>query len=424
MKIVKLGMPLVLVAALAACSGNTAESGGKTTITFSYLWSGPEGEAIEKLIAGFNAGQNKIMVKGVSSPDTQKQLASMSSANGTFDISDNFGNTVGSWAAKGILAPLDDLLKAQGVDTSAFAPAAMDQMRYKGQTYALPIAVHTFQLVYNKKLLDAAGVEPPKTTDDLAAAIPKLTKTDGKGAITQLGLGDPNLPTSLTTLGYAFGGNWDGTDPANPAPTPGDPGNLAALKFWQDNITKKYGADKVSAFKAGWGQYMSAQDPFYSGKVAMVIDGEWQAVSIPKNAPTLEWGVSPIPVARPDLDGTTQLTASTLFIPANSKHRQEATTFMKYVVSETAARELSLALGNLPARTGMAEDPAYAKIANFDAWLRAMKSPKVRSLSSAPYAAEYATDLASAFDSAARGTATPEEAMAKVAGRASGYARG
>ncbi|SEG96596.1 multiple sugar transport system substrate-binding protein [Nonomuraea solani] len=419
MKIAQLGMPLVLMAALTACSGDAAESDGKTTITFSYLWSGPEGEAIEKLIAGFNGSQDKIVVKGVSSPDTQKQLASMSSANGTFDISDHFGNTVGSWAAKGILAPLDDLLEQQGVDTAAFAPAAMDQMRHKGRTYALPIAVHTFQLVYNKKLLDAAGVEPPTTMDELAAAIPKLTETDGKGAITRLGLGNADLPTSLTTLGYAFGGAWDGT-----GPTPGDPGNLAALKFWQDNITNKYGADKVSAFKAGWGQYMSAQDPFYTGRVAMVIDGEWQAVSIPKNAPGLEWGVSPIPVARPDLDGTTQLTASTLFIPANSKHRQEAAAFMKYLVSESAARELSLALGNLPARTGLADDPAYAKIPNFGSWLKAMKSPKVRSLSSAPYAAEYAADLASAFDSVVRATATPEEAMAKVAGRAAGYAKG
>jgi multiple sugar transport system substrate-binding protein len=422
--VVKLGMPLVLVAALAACSGNAADPGGKTTITFSYLWSGPEGAAIEKLIAGFNAGQNAIVVKGVSSPDTQKQLASMSSANGTFDISDHFGNTVGSWAAKGILTPLDDLLKEQGVDTGAFAPAAMEQMRHKGQTYALPIAVHTFQLLYNKKLLAEAGIEPPKTMDELAAAVPKLTKTDGKGAITQLGLGWSDLPTSLTTLGYAFGGTWDGTDPASPSPTPAEPGNLAALTFWQDNITKKYGADQVSTFKAGWGQYMSAQDPFYTGKLAMVIDGEWQAVSIPKNAPGLEWGVSPIPVARPDLAGATQLTASTLFIPANSKHRKEAAAFMKYMVSETAARDLSLALGNLPARTGLADDPAFAKIANFDAWLQAMKSPKVRSLSSAPYAAEYTADLAGAFDSVNRGTASPQEAMAKVAGRAASYAKG
>ncbi|MBE1593838.1 carbohydrate ABC transporter permease [Nonomuraea angiospora] len=47
MEIAKVGMPLVLVAALAACSGDAAESGGRTTITFSCLWSGPEGEAIE-----------------------------------------------------------------------------------------------------------------------------------------------------------------------------------------------------------------------------------------------------------------------------------------------------------------------------------------------------------------------------------------
>lgn len=420
MKIVKLGMPLLMVAAMAGCSGG-GEPAGKTTITFSYLWSGTEAEALEKIISEFNAGQDKIVVKGVSSPDSQKQLASMSSASGTFDISDNFGNAVGSWAAKGILAPLDDLLK--DVDTGAFAPAAMNQMRYRGKTYALPISVHTFQLLYNKKLLDEAGVKPPTTTEELAAAIGKLTKTDDKGAITQLGLGNPSLPNSLTTLGYAFGGTWDGTDPAAPAPTPADPGNLAALTFWQDTITKKYGADKVAAFTAGWGQYMSAQDPFYAGKVAMVIDGEWQAVSIPKNAPELEWGVTAIPVARPDLAGATQLTASTLFIPANSKHKQEAAVFLKHLVGEKAMRDFNLALGNLPARTAMAGDPAFARIPNFTAWMEAMKSPKVRSLASAPYAAEYATDLGSAFDSVARGGATPQEAMAKVADRGKNYAR-
>ena len=413
----------VLSLALASCSGstNTASSGGKTTISFSYLWGGPEGAAAEKIISEFNSSQSKIVVKGVSNPDMQKQLASMSSSSGSFDVSDNFGNNVGTWASKGVLAPLDDLLKTAGADTSDFVPSAMNQIKYNGKIYALPIAVHTMQLVYNKKLLQAAGVTPPKTTDELATAIAKLTKVDASGNITQLGLGNPDQSTSLTTLGYAFGGTWDGSSTTAPTPTPAEPGNVAALKFWQDNITNKYGPAKVTKFTAGWGQYMSPQDPFYTGKVAMVIEGEWQAVSIPKNAPKLQWGVAPIPVANSSLDGTTQLTASTLFIPANSQHKAEAATFLKYMTDKQAMLEFTKALGNLPARTSLLADPTYAAIPHMSAWLESLKSPNVKSLASAPYSAQYSTDLASAFDSVSRGTAAPQQAMDKVANQAKSY---
>ena len=414
----------VVSLALAGCSGSTktaATSGGKTTITFSYLWGGPEAVALEKIIGQFNSSQDKIVVKGVSNPDMQKQLASMSSSSGSFDISDNFGNSVGTWASKGVLAPLDDLLKSEGADTSDFVPAAMNQMRYQGKTYALPIALHTMQLVYNKKLLQAAGVTPPKTTDELATAIAKLTKVDASGNITQLGLGNPDMSTSLTTLGYAFGGTWDGADASAPTPTPAEQGNLAAVKFWQDNLTNKYGVDKVAKFTAGWGQYMSAQDPFYTGKVAMVIEGEWQAVSIPKTAPNLQWGVASIPVANSSLDGTTQLTASTLFIPANSQHKAQAATFLKYMTGKQAMLDFTMALGNLPARTSLLADPKYSAIPQMSAWLESLRSPNVKSLASTPYSAQYATDLASAFGTAARGTTTPEQAMQKVTDQAKRY---
>ena len=414
----------VVSLALAGCGGSTktaATSGGKTTITFSYLWGGPEAVALEKIIGQFNSSQDKIVVKGVSNPDMQKQLASMSSSSGSFDISDNFGNSVGTWASKGVLAPLDDLLKSEGADTSDFVPAAMNQMRYQGKTYALPIALHTMQLVYNKKLLQAAGVTPPKTTDELATAIAKLTKVDASGNITQLGLGNPDMSTSLTTLGYAFGGTWDGADASAPTPTPAEQGNLAAVKFWQDNLTNKYGVDKVAKFTAGWGQYMSAQDPFYTGKVAMVIEGEWQAVSIPKTAPNLQWGVASIPVANSSLDGTTQLTASTLFIPANSQHKAQAATFLKYMTGKQAMLDFTMALGNLPARTSLLADPKYSAIPQMSAWLESLRSPNVKSLASTPYSAQYATDLASAFGTAARGTTTPEQAMQKVTDQAKRY---
>ena len=422
-----ISITVVAALAVAGCSASQSSQATKvsaTNITFSYLWggNGPESKALDLVIGDFNKSQSAIHVVGVSSPDFQKQLTSMSSGNGSFDISDNFGSTVGSWAAKGILAPLDASLAENKVNLSDFAPSAMNQMSYQGKIYALPIAVHTQELLYNKDLLSAAGVQPPKTIDEFASAIGKLTKTDAKGKITQLGLGVADAPTVMTLLGQAFGGAWDGTDNKTPSPT--DANNIKALDWYTQHVTKKYGASNIAAFRSGLGQYMSAQDPFYLGKEAMVIDGEWQAVNIPKVAPNLHWGVIEIPAFSPQLARTTQVSTSILFIPSNSKHKKEAAAFLAYMMGDKAMTDFTLALGNLPSKISLLTNPAYASIPNFDVWLNNLASPNAKSLASTPYSAQYSTDLGTAFDSVLRGVATPTEAMKSVAKKATSYNAG
>lgn len=407
----------VAVATLVGCAAPQAEN-GKTTVTFSYLWAGAEAEAIEVIIDDFNASQSEIEVVGISSPDFQKQLTSLSSSQGSFDISDHFGNAVGSWASKGILEPLDDYIAAEGIEIDDFVPAAIEQMTFEDKIYSLPIAVHSFQLLYNKTLLAEAGVEVPTTMDELAAAITALTKQDADGTITQLGLGDPSPSTTLTTLGYVFGGDWD----KGGQPSPTEPGNIEALTWYQESITNKFGADNIATFTSGLGEYMSAQDPFYIGKTAMVIDGEWRALNIPNTAPDLDWGVTSIPYVTTDLADTTQLTASTLFIPANAKNKEAAGTFLAYLVSDEGMTAFSLALGNLPGKTTLLDSPAYDEIENFSVWLDALKSDNVFALSSKPYSAEYSTDLGIAFDEIIRGANSPQAAMEAVLERSSGYA--
>lgn len=412
---------LTTVAALTlgGCAAGDGGADGPTEITFSYLWGGEEAKALEEIIADFNSSQDDIVVKGVSSPDTQKQLTSMSSSKGAFDISDNFGNTVGAWASKGILEPLDDAIAKEKIDVDDFVPSAMEQMTYDGKVYSLPIAIHSFQLLYNKKLLADAGIQPPTTMDELAAAIKKLTVVDGSGKITQLGLGSANDSTTLTTLGYAFGGSWDGKN----GPTPADPANLEALQWYQDNVIEPVGADAMATFVSGQGEYLSAQDPFFSGKVAMIIDGEWRSASAAKVAPDFEWGVTAIPAVSTELADSTQVTASTLFIPANSKHKEEAATFLAYLVSKEPMEKFAVALGNLPGRTSLADSSAFADLQDFGVWAAAASSPNAHSLSSMPYSAEYATDLATAFDEVVRLTATPKEAIATVEERMANYSK-
>src|SRR4029079_16565482 len=105
-----------LGAMMSLAGGLGVQAQEKTEITFSYLWGGAEGQALEQIITDFNASQDKIVVKGVSSPDMTKQLASMSSAKGAFDVSDNFASNIASWSNQGILLPLNEF----NIDTSDF----------------------------------------------------------------------------------------------------------------------------------------------------------------------------------------------------------------------------------------------------------------------------------------------------------------
>jgi multiple sugar transport system substrate-binding protein len=411
--------PPVATGSPATATGSPATTtaspaGEAVTLNFPYLWGGPEGEALQAVIAKFNSSQTAIVVKGVSSPDFQKQLTDMSAPNG-FDISDNFGSTVGSWASTGILEPLDTCLA--GYDLADFVPAALKDNQFEGKTYALPIAVHTQLLLYNKKLFTDAGIAaPPKTVTELKDAIAKLTKVEASGDITQLGMRGPDY----INLAYVFGGDWfDATG----TPTPDNAGNLAAQHFWVDNVVQKYGTDKVQKFESGYGEYASAQNPFYTGSVAMVVDGEWQPIFIGQYAPALEWGVVPVPYPddQPALAGGGQLTSSMFFIPANAAHKAEACTFLKYLVSPEAMTQFSRALGNLPARTSLLADPAYADIPQFSAWLDSLKSANLKTLASLPITAEYTKDLADAFGLVNTLKQTPEDAMAAVKTKAANY---
>jgi multiple sugar transport system substrate-binding protein len=403
------GSQLAAGAALGSASltvsPSTMMAQDKSTIDFPYLWTGPEGEAMQAIVDAFNASQGEVEVNGVSNPDQQRQLAAMASSNG-FDISDSFDNMIGTWASNGVIQPLDEMISGAGYDTSDFIPSVLEKMMFDGQTYALPIAVHTTLLLHNTTLLDEASIEAPKTTTELAAAIEALTKVDGDGNIQQLGMNQPDF----VSFAYSFGGQW--IDAEN-QPTANHEGNIAALQFWMDNVLNTYGVDKVQRFQSGFGEYASPQNPFYTGKVAMVTDGEWQARFIQQYAPDLKWSAAmiPVPEDRPELEGTAAIASSIFFIPSNSSDTDAAWTFMEYVMSPEPMRDFTVALANLPTRQSLLEDPAYEEIPGMNHWLESLTSENLKSMPNVPWGQEYGTEITSAIDEVINLNKTPEEAL-------------
>ena len=79
------------------------------------------------------------------------------------------------------LQPLDDLMKAEKVDTKDYVDSLFNEYRQGDKSYALPFARSTPLFYYNKDLWKKAGLpeRAPKTWDELTKDfVPKL-----KGAI-------------------------------------------------------------------------------------------------------------------------------------------------------------------------------------------------------------------------------------------------
>ena len=82
-------------------------------------------------------------------------------------------STFTKYAEKGMLADLSpyytDDLKAD------ILPSALEAVTIDGKIYALPIEMETLGLFYNVDMLKEAGIEPPKTWDELYEAAKALT---------------------------------------------------------------------------------------------------------------------------------------------------------------------------------------------------------------------------------------------------------
>jgi multiple sugar transport system substrate-binding protein len=175
--------------------------------------------------------------------------------------------------------------------------------------------------------------------------------------------------------------------------------------------------------ESGYGEYASAQNPFYTGKVAMTLDGEWQPVFIKQYASNLDWGVAPIPYpdSQSSLAGATQLSSSMFFIPRNAPHKKQAWVFLKYLTGRDAMTQFTRALGNLPARKSLLGSSIYNDLPQFNAWLDSLKSPNLRIFASLPTTAQYQKDLSDEFQLIANLQDTPEAGMAKVKAKAASY---
>jgi ABC-type glycerol-3-phosphate transport system substrate-binding protein len=345
--------------ALAVLACSRPKRDGPVRLTYWEKWTGAEAAAMQAAVDAFNASQTRIRVDFVSMAQIDRKLIAATAGGAPPDLAGIWLPQIAAFADRDALLPLDPFIAADARRAAESAGRPFDPAtavpdflaRYvpvygtmgvvRGTVYALPITPSVVALHWNKRLFREAGLDPdkpPRTVAELDELARRLTRRHPEtGAITQLGF----LPQEPGWWMWAnplwFGGSFLDANGEISAGT--DPQNLAALG-WVESYTRTFGLDALQRFTSGFGSFGSPQSAFFTGKVAMVLQGVWLNNYIGQFAPGLDYGVAPWPAVDQPADAPfTVADADMIVIPRGAKHPEEAWEFIRYLSSANLRAE-------------------------------------------------------------------------------------
>jgi multiple sugar transport system substrate-binding protein len=365
---------------------------------------------------------NNVKVEVNTPVEDDKVIAALSGSDPPDVLVLGGPDAVSTWVNEGLLTPLDDLVAAHGIDLDDIYPAMLAQGRYQGKLYALPWGSDTYGLFWNKDLFEEAGLDPekpPETMEELAEVADKLTKVEADGTITQLGFVPDFSWSHFDQYVKLFGGYWfseDGTKVQLDTPA-----MIEAMK-WEQQFYTKYGTEEVLRFVSSTGEYSSPEHGFMSGKIAMMVDGEWMTGVnfIEGLKPDLWYGVAPIPYPadKPENAKTNVVGGTVALIPSGVKDKDAAAKLLAWMMTPEIVAEEMVANFNLPSSGEAAKDPRFHENEKFAVFMELANSPNATYHTFTAISAELLTELELIEEQVLHTGADPEpllkEAQAKL----------
>ncbi|HEX6499104.1 MAG TPA: extracellular solute-binding protein [Micromonosporaceae bacterium] len=278
--LVALGIAAVFVASAGCGSGNG--SGDKSGADFSAKPSGTLNAW------GFNnaddVGKSRLayaekQLSGVTIKidetgfDAQKFTTRVASGD-VPDVVQMDRQYVGTYAAQGLIMPLDKCFSANKVDPKErWYASVVGDVTYKGQVWAVPQFYQPPAILLNEAVLSAAGVQDSdidtSKPDVLLAAIKKMYKESG-GVPTTLGF-HPQATGQANLWVLGLGGKLVGD---NGKPTLDDPSNTYALDLLKKIMDAQGGYAKVKSFSDSFDTF-GAKNQFVQNQVGAETDAQW-----------------------------------------------------------------------------------------------------------------------------------------------------
>ncbi len=252
---------------------------------------------------------------------------------------------------KSIIMPLENLFPKEFYEK--FDPKAL--VTYKGHIYQIADRLgNHLALVYNKKLFKKAGLtKPPETISELIEYGKRLTvDLDGDGKIDQYGLvWNYTEPFWYVPFFAGYGGKiFD----KNNKPLLDSQAAVDAFQLMYD-LKNKY---KIIPPEC---DYDIADNKFYQGKAAMIINGDWSWGKY-LSSPNVEFGLARIPKVEktdkwcsPMVSATGYSVNSTL----TGKTLEATKKVLEFLTSEYAQKEFSKKFKAIPSLKSLQQSPEF-----------------------------------------------------------------
>jgi multiple sugar transport system substrate-binding protein len=413
---------IVSAVALLAFGPRSIDSPPTDRVIVNYWekWTGKEGEAIQEIVDDFNKteGLKKgIFVRCLCTSDPEQKTLVSTAGGVPPDIAGLYDLDITQFAARNALLPLDEMAAAHGINSSTYKKVFWDECHYNGTLYGIVVTGVNVGLYYNIDKFKAAGLDPakpPRTIAELDEYAKKMELLEPSGNIVVAGYLPMEPGWVINYTPYWFGGDW--WDQKNRRFNFLDPKVIEAFR-WAQSYSVRLGANAVSTYHSGVGNFDSPQNAFFAQTIAMEIQGSFFPNFIRNAAPQLQghYAAAPFPSNDPSLTDVTTCSADVDCIPRGAKHPKEAFEFLAYLTRQDVAEKLANMHCKISPLTKVTEgfmlhhSNPYIRV--FD---RLAASPNAHPTPPVPMVPEVNDELLNFTDQLSRLAVTPEQGLAEV----------
>ena len=204
-----------------------------------------------------------------------------------------------------------------------FIDAAVAPYRYDGHIWAVPIYGMVQALWYRKDMFNAAGIQAPKTWDELLKAAQTLTK----GGVNGIALpASKSMATDQVIYSFMITAGAKNIIDQNNKVTFNNPNTIRAYEMYAKLL--KYSPPDSNSYQ--WGE---PQAQFNSGKAAMAIEKGQYLATFEKESghPASDLGVVPMPVAEKGTPGSIYYSNGIMILTNDSKKKAAIAKLFDYL---------------------------------------------------------------------------------------------
>ena len=305
------------------------------TLRFWNGWGGARIPLMEKMIADFEAlypwikVENEVIGLGI---DRIEKLLLAVAAGSPPDVAMVDRVDIPNFVRKDVLVPLDDFIRADGLDLSIFYESEIGSAQYEGRTWGLPIPTAGAKqlLFYNIDLVLQAGMSEndiPKNWAELEAAARRLTRFNADGTLEVLGFD----PTIVPDAG------WDYWLISNRGRIISEDARTLYLQTSDAADTLEWLKSFVDSVAGGYQNVKAFTASFARGVRGLSLEGSWRWYEIKAYDPNLNMGIS-LPPAGPKGEPVNLVDRGWSYaIPKGAKHPYESWLLIQYMTTHPDA---------------------------------------------------------------------------------------